>query len=75
MILIDTHCHLDFPEIAGADRRCDGPRQQANIAQMVTICTKVREFSKIAPLPKNMTMCFARWAPILTMRWKKQISH
>ena len=46
-MLIDSHCHLDFPELA-ADR--DGllaRAQAAGVGLMVTISTRVKRFDEI----------------------------
>lgn len=46
-MLIDSHCHLDFPELA-ADRAGVLMRAQANgVSAMVTISTRVRRFDDI----------------------------
>lgn len=46
-MLIDSHCHLDFPELA-ADRAGVLSRAQANgVAGMVTISTRVARFDEI----------------------------
>ena len=46
-MLIDSHCHLDFPELA-ADRSGVIARAKANgVARMVTISTRVRRFDEI----------------------------
>ncbi len=58
MILIDTHCHLDFPEISGQIDDVLARAKQANIAQMVTICTKVREFPKIVAIAEKYDNVF-----------------
>lgn len=49
-MLIDSHCHLDFPELA-ADR--DGVLARAaaaGVSGMVTISTRVREFAKVSAI-------------------------
>ncbi len=46
-MLIDTHCHLDFPELA-ADM--DGVLQRtraANVQQLITISTRIGQFGKL----------------------------
>lgn len=50
MRLIDTHCHLDFPELV-ADR--DGVlarARAAGVARMITICTEIEKFATIAAI-------------------------
>jgi TatD DNase family protein len=49
-VLIDSHCHLDFPELA-ADRSGVLARAGANgVSGMVTISTRVRRFAEIAAI-------------------------
>ncbi len=49
-MLIDSHCHLDFPELA-ADRASVLARARANgIDRMVTISTRVRRFDEITAI-------------------------
>jgi TatD DNase family protein len=46
-VLIDSHCHLDFPELA-ADRAGVLARAKANgVERMVTISTRVKRFDEI----------------------------
>ena len=47
MNFIDTHCHLDFPKLHDQLDDVLQRAEQAGISQMVTVCTKVREFDKI----------------------------
>jgi TatD DNase family protein len=50
MKLIDTHCHLDFDELA-KDRAGVLARAKASgVARMITICTEVEKFPAIAAI-------------------------
>jgi TatD DNase family protein len=52
-VLIDSHCHLDFPDLA-ADRAGVLERAKANgIAGMVTISTRVRRFDEIRTIAET----------------------
>ena len=52
-MLIDSHCHLDFPELA-ADRAGVLARAKANgVARMVTISTRVRRFDEIRAIAEQ----------------------
>jgi TatD DNase family protein len=46
-MLIDTHCHLDFPELSadlgGILRRA----REARVQQLITISTRIRQFDKL----------------------------
>jgi len=49
-VLIDSHCHLDFPELA-ADREAVLARAAANgVSRMVTISTRVKRFDEIVAI-------------------------
>jgi TatD DNase family protein len=52
-VLIDSHCHLDFPELA-ADRAGVLKRAKANgVERMVTISTRVRRFDEIRAIAEE----------------------
>lgn len=46
-MLIDSHCHLDFPEFAEELDEIVARAEAAGIARMVTICTRVRHFKNV----------------------------
>lgn len=46
-MLIDSHCHLDFPDFASEFDAVIARARQADIGIMLTICTKISEFSRI----------------------------
>jgi TatD DNase family protein len=52
-MLIDSHCHLDFPELA-ADRAGVIARARANgVERMVTISTRVKRFNEITAIAEQ----------------------
>lgn len=53
MTLIDSHCHLDFPDFA--DERDDivSRARSAGVGRMITICTQVRRFGEIAAVAER----------------------
>jgi TatD DNase family protein len=52
-VLIDSHCHLDFPELA-ADRAGVLARAKANgVERMVTISTRVKRFDEIRAIAEE----------------------
>ncbi|WP_347267013.1 TatD family hydrolase [Paracoccus sp. (in: a-proteobacteria)] len=40
--LVDSHCHLDFPDFAGEQADLVARAQAAGVTRMVTICTRLR---------------------------------
>lgn len=49
-MLIDSHCHLDFPELAGEIDAVLARARAAGIGAMVTIGTSLREFARVRAL-------------------------
>ncbi|PST24114.1 TatD family deoxyribonuclease [Mesorhizobium plurifarium] len=46
-MLIDTHCHLDFPDFEAERDAIVARAREAGVAQMVTISTRVKRFDTI----------------------------
>ncbi len=46
-MLIDSHCHLDFPDFAEERDAIVARARDAGIGRMVTICTRVRRFDSV----------------------------
>ena len=49
-MLIDSHCHLDFPELADEIGEVLARARTAGIARLITISTRVAHFDRIAAL-------------------------
>ena len=47
MMLVDSHCHLDFPDFADELDEVIARAQASGIARMVTICTRVKKFDDV----------------------------
>eukprot|EP01037_Dinobryon_pediforme_P035403 gene35403-41773_t len=47
MVLVDSHCHLDFPDFAAERDQIVARAHAAGVARMVTISTRVRRFDEI----------------------------
>lgn len=45
--LIDTHCHLDFPDFAEERDAVVARARQAGVGAMITICTHVSRFAQV----------------------------
>ncbi len=46
-MLVDSHCHLDFPDFAAELDAVVERARDAGIGRMVTICTRVRKFPQV----------------------------
>lgn len=46
-VLVDSHCHLDFPDLAEERDAVVARAREAGIVRMVTISTKVKQFDTI----------------------------
>ncbi len=53
MRLIDTHCHLDFPELARDRAGVLSRAGAAGVARMVTISTEVEKFASIVAIAES----------------------
>jgi len=52
-MLIDTHCHLDFPELASDRAAVLDRAQQAGVGRMITICTEIEKFPAIRAIAES----------------------
>lgn len=57
-MLIDTHCHLDFPDFDAERDDLVARAHEAGVHQMVTISTRVRKFDTILALTKRYPSVF-----------------
>ncbi|MBV9685891.1 MAG: TatD family hydrolase [Alphaproteobacteria bacterium] len=46
-MLVDSHCHLDFPDFAAERDAVVGRARAAGVATMLTICTRLDEFDGV----------------------------
>jgi TatD DNase family protein len=53
MSLVDSHCHLDFPDFAAERAAVIGRARTAGIGTMVTICTKITEFDTVLAIAES----------------------
>ncbi len=52
-MLVDSHCHLDFPEFEGELDAVVSRAQDAGVGWMLTICTKVSELDRVLALAER----------------------
>ena len=52
-MLVDSHCHLNFPELSSRLDEVVASAQMAGVGYMQTICTRMREFPDILQIAKN----------------------
>jgi TatD DNase family protein len=52
-MLIDSHCHLDFPDFAAELDGVVGRARQAGIARLVTISTRVRRHAEVLAIAER----------------------
>jgi TatD DNase family protein len=53
MLLVDSHCHLDFPDFAGELDAVVARAEAASIGRMVTISTRMREQAKLLAIAER----------------------
>jgi TatD DNase family protein len=46
-MLIDSHCHLDFPDFAEERAAIVARAREAGVGRLITICTRVRRFDQV----------------------------
>jgi TatD DNase family protein len=52
-MLIDTHCHLDFPELSKDRAAVLARAQAAGVGRMITICTEIEKFGDIRAIAES----------------------
>lgn len=52
-MLIDSHCHLDFPELAGDETGVLARAQAAGIGGMLTISTRLDQFDRVRAIAER----------------------
>jgi TatD DNase family protein len=58
LMLIDTHCHLDFPDFAPEQAEIVARAQAAGVGRMVTISTHVGKFAAISAIAERYENVF-----------------
>jgi len=52
-MLVDSHCHLDFPDFADELDAVVARAREAGVATMVTICTRLSEFERVRAIAER----------------------
>ena len=52
-MLVDSHCHLDFPDFSGDLDALVGRAAEAGVGRMVTISTRVRQLSGLIAIAER----------------------
>lgn len=60
MTLVDSHCHLDFPDFAGEIPEIVARANAAGVSRMVTICTRLRQAPQVRAIAEAHAPVF--WA-------------
>lgn len=58
-MLVDSHCHLDFPDFAAELDEVVSRAEAAGIGRMVTISTRVRRFEQVRAVAERFAHVFA----------------
>jgi TatD DNase family protein len=57
-MLVDSHCHLDFPDFAAELDQVVARAATAGIGAMVTICTRVRRFEQVRAVAEQFDQIY-----------------
>lgn len=53
MLLVDSHCHLDFPDFAAEREAIIARARSAGVVTMLTICTRLDEFNGVRAIAET----------------------
>ena len=57
-MLVDSHCHLDFPDFASELDAVVARARAAGLGRIVTICTRVRKFAQVLAVAEKFPEIF-----------------
>ena len=53
-MLVDSHCHLDFPDFAGEHDAVLARARAAGVGTMLTICTRLDQFPAVRAIAEAL---------------------
>ena len=56
--LVDSHCHLDFPEFDDDIDNIIVRAKNAGVSKILTICTKPKDLNKVIKIAKNQSLVY-----------------
>ena len=59
MMLVDSHCHLDFPELAADRAGVLARAEEEGVTALLTICTRIKKFDQISEIARENENIFA----------------
>ena len=71
-MLVDSHCHLDFPDFAADLDAIVERAGAAGVGRMVTISTRVRQFDRLLAIAERFSNVYCSIGHILTTRMRSQ---
>jgi hypothetical protein len=72
-MLIDTHCHLDFPEFVGDLPGVRARAAEAGVSRMITISTRVKKYDVYRGIAESTLIRRMRSRtsqPLTLLRWR-----
>ena len=73
-MLVDSHCHLDFPDFAAELDAVVGRARAAGIGRLVTISTRVKRHAQVLAIAEKFPEVFCSVGTLPTMRTKSPTS-
>lgn len=59
MMLVDSHCHLDFPELTADRAGVLARAEEKGVTTLLTICTRIKKFDQISEIARENENIFA----------------
>ena len=56
--IVDSHCHLDFPDFEGEIPNLVSRAEEAGVKRMVTICTRLKNEPKVRKIAEEFNSIY-----------------